>query len=128
MANPAPWNLAQVNAALVGPKRGGQTTSNESLGAAESKRPRNMNFGTPYKRPMSSSGRLSVDVMMMMMTYSLWEAFGDADASSMIIIRSAKKWSAKRLSSALAIILVSISTNHQARLQLMVNLKTKMKS
>ncbi|CAH2244824.1 jg16103 [Pararge aegeria aegeria] len=25
--------------------------------------------GTPYKRPMSSSGRLSVDVMMMMMIY-----------------------------------------------------------
>ncbi|CAH2233175.1 jg13107 [Pararge aegeria aegeria] len=27
----------------------------------------NLEFGTPYKRPMSSSGRLSVDMMMMMM-------------------------------------------------------------
>ncbi|CAH2269375.1 jg23280 [Pararge aegeria aegeria] len=34
--------------------------------AAVSKRHRTVEFGTPYKRPMSISGRLSVDVMMMM--------------------------------------------------------------
>ncbi|CAH2269166.1 jg1699 [Pararge aegeria aegeria] len=46
------WNgdPAPVNAALVGPQRGGP---NKSLGAAGSKRPRTVNFGTPYKRPMS---------------------------------------------------------------------------
>ncbi|CAH2269549.1 jg19094 [Pararge aegeria aegeria] len=51
VAIPAPWN-----AALVGPQRGGQTTSNEPLGAAGSKRPRTVDFGTPYKKPMSSRG------------------------------------------------------------------------
>ncbi|CAH2219066.1 jg22940, partial [Pararge aegeria aegeria] len=57
------WNgdPAQVNAVLVGPQRVGQTTSNESLGAAENKRPRTVDFGTPYKRPMSSSGLRSVE-------------------------------------------------------------------
>ncbi|CAH2266613.1 jg19813 [Pararge aegeria aegeria] len=35
-----------------GPQRGGQTTSGESLGAAGGKRPRAVDCGTPYKRPM----------------------------------------------------------------------------
>ncbi|CAH2243792.1 jg12706 [Pararge aegeria aegeria] len=63
------WNgdLAPVNAALVGPQRGGQMPSGESLGAAGGKRPRTVYCGTPYKRPMSSSGRRLVDMMMMMM-------------------------------------------------------------
>ncbi|CAH2236266.1 jg7030 [Pararge aegeria aegeria] len=50
---------AQVNAALFSPQRGGQTTYNESLGAAGNKRPKTgwmVDFGTSYKRPMSSSG------------------------------------------------------------------------
>ncbi|CAH2235321.1 jg5891 [Pararge aegeria aegeria] len=47
-----------VSAALVDPRRGGQTTS-RWIQAAQ-------NRGIPYKRPMSSSGRLSVDLMMMM--------------------------------------------------------------
>ncbi|CAH2238462.1 jg23933 [Pararge aegeria aegeria] len=58
-------NPALVNAALVDPLRGGQTTSNESLGAAGNMRPRTVDFGTPYKRPMSSSGLQSVEVMLM---------------------------------------------------------------
>ncbi|CAH2218242.1 jg9833 [Pararge aegeria aegeria] len=62
---------AQVNAALVGPQRGGQTTSNESLGAAGNKRPRTVDFRTPYKRPMSSSGLQSVEVKMMKPDYRL---------------------------------------------------------
>ncbi|CAH2236261.1 jg7025 [Pararge aegeria aegeria] len=41
-------------------------TSSESLGAAGGKRPRTVYCGTPYKRPMSSSGRRLVDMMMMM--------------------------------------------------------------
>ncbi|CAH2241464.1 jg15661 [Pararge aegeria aegeria] len=63
------WNgdPAQVNAALVGPQRGGQTTSHESLEAAGNKRPRTVDCGTPYKRPMSSSGLQSVEVMITMM-------------------------------------------------------------
>ncbi|CAH2234699.1 jg4685 [Pararge aegeria aegeria] len=62
---PRCWNgdPAQENAALVGPQQDGQTTSNESLGAAGHKRPRNVDFGTPYKRPMSSSGLQSVEVI-----------------------------------------------------------------
>ncbi|CAH2236540.1 jg8022 [Pararge aegeria aegeria] len=66
---PRCWNgdPAHVKAALVGPQHGGQTTSNESLGAAGSKRTRTVDFGTLYKRPMSSSGLQSVEVMMMMM-------------------------------------------------------------
>ncbi|CAH2232069.1 jg9417 [Pararge aegeria aegeria] len=56
-----------VSAALVGPQRGGQTTLSASQVAAGSKRLRTVELGTPYKRPMSSSGRLSVDVMLMMM-------------------------------------------------------------
>ncbi|CAH2236078.1 jg3650 [Pararge aegeria aegeria] len=42
------WRPPQVNAALVGPQRGGQTTSNESLGTAGNKRPRTVDLGTPY--------------------------------------------------------------------------------
>ncbi|CAH2259291.1 jg10036 [Pararge aegeria aegeria] len=69
---PRCWNgdPAQVNAVLVGPQRGGQTTSNESLGAAGNKRPRTVDFGTLYKRPMSSSALQSVEVMMMMMIFA----------------------------------------------------------
>ncbi|CAH2268404.1 jg6273 [Pararge aegeria aegeria] len=49
---PRCWNgdPAQVYAVLVGPQRGGQTTSNESLGAAGNKWPRTVDFGTLYKR------------------------------------------------------------------------------
>ncbi|CAH2243616.1 jg23547 [Pararge aegeria aegeria] len=66
---PRCWNGSPelVSAALVGPQRGGQTTLSASQVAAGSKRLRTVELRTPYKRPMSSSGRLSVDVMMMMM-------------------------------------------------------------
>ncbi|CAH2255374.1 jg15420 [Pararge aegeria aegeria] len=40
-----------VSAALIDPRQGEQ-------------RHRTVEFGTPYKRPMSSCGRLSVDMMM----------------------------------------------------------------
>ncbi|CAH2257366.1 jg7577 [Pararge aegeria aegeria] len=36
----------------------------QSLKAAENKRPRTVDFVTPYKRPMSSSGLKSVEVTM----------------------------------------------------------------
>ncbi|CAH2240667.1 jg8051 [Pararge aegeria aegeria] len=57
-----------VSAALVDPQRGGQMTLSASQVAAAGslKRHRTVDFGTPYERPMSSSGRLSVDMMMMM--------------------------------------------------------------
>ncbi|CAH2256268.1 jg22623 [Pararge aegeria aegeria] len=54
-------------AVLVDPQRGGQTTLSTSQVAAGSKRLRTVEFGTPYKRPMSTSGSLSDDVIMMMM-------------------------------------------------------------
>ncbi|CAH2218628.1 jg13600 [Pararge aegeria aegeria] len=38
----------------------------KSLGAAGGKRPRTVDCGTPYKRPMSSSGRQLAEMMMMM--------------------------------------------------------------
>ncbi|CAH2264379.1 jg18441 [Pararge aegeria aegeria] len=59
------WNGSPelVSAALVDPQRGGHTTLSASQVAAGSKRHRTVEFGTPYKRPMSSSGRLSIDVM-----------------------------------------------------------------
>ncbi|CAH2247981.1 jg21821 [Pararge aegeria aegeria] len=41
-------------------------TPNESLGAAENKRPGTVDFGAPYKRSMSSSGQQTVELMMMM--------------------------------------------------------------
>ncbi|CAH2268788.1 jg13648 [Pararge aegeria aegeria] len=47
-------NLAPVNAALVDPQPGWQTKSSESRGAAGYKRHRIVEFGTPYKTPMSS--------------------------------------------------------------------------
>ncbi|CAH2239804.1 jg20737 [Pararge aegeria aegeria] len=53
---------AHVNAALVGPKLGGH--QNEPLGSAGNKWPRTVDFGTPYKRPMSSSVLQSIGVMM----------------------------------------------------------------
>ncbi|CAH2251949.1 jg13826 [Pararge aegeria aegeria] len=57
-----PWGLK----VLVGPQRGGQMTSGESLGAAGGERPRTVHSGTPYLRPMSSSGRPWLEMMMMM--------------------------------------------------------------
>ncbi|CAH2209483.1 jg25746 [Pararge aegeria aegeria] len=55
--------------------------SGESLGAASSKRPRIVDCGTPYKRRMSSSGRPSVEMMMMIIkrnkrTAQLMETIG----------------------------------------------------
>ncbi|CAH2231313.1 jg20621 [Pararge aegeria aegeria] len=50
----------------VGRPRGGRTTLGASQVAAGFKRHKTVELGTPYKRPMSSSGRLSVDMMMMM--------------------------------------------------------------
>ncbi|CAH2240790.1 jg2490 [Pararge aegeria aegeria] len=66
--SPRCWNgsPALANAALVDPRRGGRTTLGASQVAAGFKRHKTVEFGTPYKRPMSSSGRLSVDMMMMM--------------------------------------------------------------
>ncbi|CAH2253913.1 jg19099 [Pararge aegeria aegeria] len=46
----------------VDPQPGGQTTSNESRLAAGYKRPRNVECGTPYKIPISSSGRQKIQV------------------------------------------------------------------
>ncbi|CAH2208746.1 jg17694 [Pararge aegeria aegeria] len=65
---PRCWNgsPALVSAALVDPRRGGRTTLGASQVAAGFKRHKTVEFGTPYKRPMPSSGRLSVDMMMMM--------------------------------------------------------------
>ncbi|CAH2240747.1 jg4230 [Pararge aegeria aegeria] len=62
---PRCWNGSPVlvSAALVDPQRGGQTTLSASQVAVGSKRLRIEELGTPYKRPMSSSGRLSVDLM-----------------------------------------------------------------
>ncbi|CAH2215558.1 jg1034 [Pararge aegeria aegeria] len=48
------------------PQRGRQTTSSASQGAAGYQRLKTVEFGTPYKIPMSSSGRILVDMMMMM--------------------------------------------------------------
>ncbi|CAH2238851.1 jg6834 [Pararge aegeria aegeria] len=66
---PKCWNgsLALVNAALVEPRRGGRTTLGASLVAAGFKRHKTVEFGSSYKRPTSSSGRLSVDMMIIMM-------------------------------------------------------------
>ncbi|CAH2229554.1 jg19692 [Pararge aegeria aegeria] len=60
------WNgdPAPVNAAYVGPNEVDRL--GESLGAAGGKRPRTVDCGTPYKRPMSSSGLRLVELMMMM--------------------------------------------------------------
>ncbi|CAH2234646.1 jg15241 [Pararge aegeria aegeria] len=55
------------NAALVGPQRRGRTASKESLGAAGNKRTGIVDFRALYKRPMSSSERQSVVVMMIIM-------------------------------------------------------------
>ncbi|CAH2232738.1 jg15486 [Pararge aegeria aegeria] len=65
---PRCWNgdPAPVHTASVDLQRGEQMKSNVSLGAAGNKRPRILVFGTPYKR-VSSSGCLSVKVMMTMM-------------------------------------------------------------
>ncbi|CAH2268932.1 jg6959 [Pararge aegeria aegeria] len=68
---PRCWNGSPklVSAALVDSQRPrcppGQTTLSASQVAAGSKQHRTVEFETPYKRPMFSSGRLSVDVMMM---------------------------------------------------------------
>ncbi|CAH2234984.1 jg18983 [Pararge aegeria aegeria] len=60
---PRCWNEspALVSAALVDPQRGGQTPLNASQITAGSRE--TVEFGIPYKRPMSNSGRLSVDIM-----------------------------------------------------------------
>ncbi|CAH2243314.1 jg2814 [Pararge aegeria aegeria] len=55
-----PWTGKR---SVGGPQRGGRT--NESLGAAGNKRPGTVDFEAPYKRPMSSSGHQSLEVMMM---------------------------------------------------------------
>ncbi|CAH2216663.1 jg8744 [Pararge aegeria aegeria] len=67
---PRCWNgcPALVSAALVDPQRGGQTTSSASQVAAGSKRHRTVYCETPYKRPMSSSGRRLVEIMMMLLS------------------------------------------------------------
>ncbi|CAH2235333.1 jg5902 [Pararge aegeria aegeria] len=61
---PGCWNgnPAPVIAALIDPQPGGQTSS-ESRAAAGYKWPKIVEFGTPYKISMSSSGRQSVDMM-----------------------------------------------------------------
>ncbi|CAH2234492.1 jg1634 [Pararge aegeria aegeria] len=50
---------------LVDPRLGGQTTSNESLGVAGNKRPRNVDRNT-LQKPMLSTGLQSVEVMVIM--------------------------------------------------------------
>ncbi|CAH2232028.1 jg7485 [Pararge aegeria aegeria] len=62
---PRCWNgsPALISAALVDLQRGGQTKLSASQRAAGPKRHETME---PYKRPLSSSGRLSVDMMMTM--------------------------------------------------------------
>ncbi|CAH2234287.1 jg15015 [Pararge aegeria aegeria] len=61
--------LSSFIEARHGPQRGGQMTSGDSLRGAGGKRPRTMDCGTPYKRPMSSSGRQLVEMMTMMMVH-----------------------------------------------------------
>ncbi|CAH2268949.1 jg6976 [Pararge aegeria aegeria] len=64
------WTLGVGMATCAGkrsvgdPKLGGQTKSNR--GAAGNKWSRILEFGTPYKRPFYSSGRQSVELVMMM--------------------------------------------------------------
>ncbi|CAH2222829.1 jg16113 [Pararge aegeria aegeria] len=64
---PRCWNgdLAPVNVALVDPTRCGRMTSSQSLATAVPKPHKTVVFGTPYKRHMSSSGRLLVDMMIL---------------------------------------------------------------
>ncbi|CAH2237856.1 jg14824 [Pararge aegeria aegeria] len=83
---PRCWNGSPVlvSAASVDPQRGGQTTLSASQVAVGSKRLRIVELGTPYKRPMSSSGRLSVDVMMMMMML-MKLYFNSVDKSSYLL-------------------------------------------
>ncbi|CAH2242906.1 jg14476 [Pararge aegeria aegeria] len=59
---PRCWNGSPelVSAALVGPRRGGQTTLSASQVAAISKRHRTVELGTSYKRPVCISDRLWV--------------------------------------------------------------------
>ncbi|CAH2242744.1 jg11902 [Pararge aegeria aegeria] len=47
------------------PQRGGQMTSSESQGAPRPMRHKTVIFGTPYRRPLSSSGRRLVDIILM---------------------------------------------------------------
>ncbi|CAH2218440.1 jg4419 [Pararge aegeria aegeria] len=61
------WQPRTGKRSVGRPQPGGQTTSSESRGAAGYKRPRIVELGSPYKRPMSSSGRESVDLMIMLM-------------------------------------------------------------
>ncbi|CAH2235315.1 jg5885 [Pararge aegeria aegeria] len=59
---PRCWNgdHAKENAALVGPNE----VDRRHQRAAGNKRPRTVDFGTPHKRPMSSSGLQSLEAMM----------------------------------------------------------------
>ncbi|CAH2234222.1 jg16671 [Pararge aegeria aegeria] len=63
---PRCWNGGLALVSAVDPRQGGQTTSNASRGAAGHKRHKTVEFGTPFKRPISNSGRLAVDMMMTM--------------------------------------------------------------
>ncbi|CAH2233311.1 jg6233 [Pararge aegeria aegeria] len=60
------WRPRTGTRSVGRPQRGGQMTSGESLGAAGGKWSRTVDSGTPYKRPLSSSGRPLVEMMMMM--------------------------------------------------------------
>ncbi|CAH2233149.1 jg17776 [Pararge aegeria aegeria] len=62
------WNghLAPVTVASLDSPRGGWMPSNESEGAAGPKQHRTVVFGTPYKRPMSSSGQRKIEVQEML--------------------------------------------------------------
>ncbi|CAH2243548.1 jg1595 [Pararge aegeria aegeria] len=57
-------NPAPINAALVDPQPGGQTTSSESRGAAGYKRLRIVEFGSPYKRHMSTKDEVFVGTLL----------------------------------------------------------------
>ncbi|CAH2267850.1 jg12927 [Pararge aegeria aegeria] len=46
------------------PRRGGQMTLNVPHGAAGTKRHKTVEFGTPTKKPLYTSGRQSVDMIM----------------------------------------------------------------
>ncbi|CAH2210865.1 jg5572 [Pararge aegeria aegeria] len=65
---PRCWNGSPdlVSLVLVDSQRG-QTTLSASQVAAGPKRHKTVELGTPYKRPISDSGRLLVNMMIMMM-------------------------------------------------------------
>ncbi|CAH2217813.1 jg47 [Pararge aegeria aegeria] len=65
-AIPAPWDPNVHPSELCAPprRRGGRKTLGASQVAAGFKRHKTVEFGTPYKRCMPSSGRLSVNMMI----------------------------------------------------------------